>query len=356
MEGLGWYTHEIARRLVALRPDDEFFFLFDRPFDEQFVFAKNVQPLVVAPPARHPILWWWWFEQAVPRVLKKIGADVFFSPDSFCSLASDVRTVMTVHDLIPIHQPEQVPFVPRIFYQKFLPKYIRRADHLVTVSEFVKNDLAETLKIPSEKITAAPNGCRQIFQPISGKEKAAVRSEFSAGQPYFFYAGSIHPRKNLARLIRAFDIFKEKSGGSAVRLLVGGRFLQATPEVRLAFEKSKHRADIQFLGYLPDDVLAKLTAAALALTFVSLDEGFGLPILEAMRCDTPVLCSDRSSMPEVAGEAAFLVNPFSEEEIGEAMLLLFENENLRGKLVQAGRLQREKFSWDKSATKISELL
>lgn len=355
LEGLGWYTHEIVRRLVASHPDDEFFFLFDRPFDPQFIYGKNVVPLVVSPPARHPILWYLWFEMAVPRVLKKIKPDVFFSPDSFCSLKTDVPTVMTLHDIIPIHHPEQVPFFPRIFYQNFLKKYAQRADRLVVVSEFVKNDVAETLKIPLEKITVAPNGCREIFCPIPENEKAAVRSKFSAGQPYFFYAGSIHPRKNVARLILAFDLFKNRSN-SAMKLLIGGRFLQATPDVKLAFENAKHRADIHFLGYLNENDLAKLTAAAFALTYFSTDEGFGLPVLEAMNCDVPVLTSSVSSLPEVAGDAAILADPFSENEMADAMFSVFENENLRKNLIEKGRAQRQKFSWDLAAARVSDLL
>ena len=105
LEGFGWYTHEIARRLVARHPEDEFLFLFDRPFDPDFVYAANVRPQALFPPARHPLLWWWWFEQSVPQALHGWGADVFFSPDSYLSLRAKTPTVMTVHDLVPLHQP-----------------------------------------------------------------------------------------------------------------------------------------------------------------------------------------------------------------------------------------------------------
>lgn len=355
LEGLGWYTHEIAQRLVRLRPGDEFFFLFDRPFDPRFVYGPNVRPLVLFPPARHPVLWHAWFEWAVPRALRCIGADVFFSPDSFLSLAAKTRTVMTLHDIVPLHAPEQVPLAPRLFYQKFMPRYARRADQIVAISEFVKQDIVQTIGIQPARIQVVANGCRDGFAPISKAEKQAVRREFADGQAYFFYAGTVHPRKNLHRLIRAFDQFKNRTG-APVKLLIGGRFLFQTGEILEAWQTARHRDDVRFLGYLPDETLQKLTAAALALAYVSLAEGFGLPLLEAMHSEVPIVTSNVSALPEVAGDAAVLVNPLSENEISAALERLFLDEKLRQNLVVHGRSQREKFSWDTAAASIAQML
>ncbi len=358
LEGLGWYTREIALRMVQRHPETAFVLLFDRPVSPEIraeFSALNVQFKVLFPPARHPFLWWLWFEMAVPQALREVGADVFFSPDSFLSLRAKTRTVMTLHDVIPLRSPEQVPFWPRLFYQKYLPKYARRADQLVAISEFTKKEIMETCGVGEGKIAVVPNGCRAGFAPISGEEKQRVRAEFAGGQPYFFYAGTMHPRKNLARLIRAFDAFKTKTAAPA-KLLLAGRFLAKTGEITAAWQSAQHRADIQFLGYLHDETLQKLTAAALAVTYVSEAEGFGLPVLEAMHAEVPVLTSNVSALPEVAGEAALLVNPFSENEIAAGLERLFFEEDLRRELVERGRSRREFFSWDLAAERIYNLL
>lgn len=351
LEGFGWYTHEIMRRMVLQHPEDEFIFLFDRPFDPRFVYASNVRPLRIPPPARHPILFRIWFDWMLPRMFRKEKPDVFFSPDSMCSLRSDIPTLMTCHDLVPLHFPEQIASRHRRFLQSFLPRYLRRADHVLTVSEYVKQDIAGTCGVPSDKITAVYNGCREVFRPIQEAEKQGVREKFSEGKHYFFYTGAIHPRKNIPRLIRAFDRFRQETG-APVLLLLAGRFAWQTGEVRTAYESATHHDAIRFLGYVEDADLADLMASALALTYISLSEGFGLPVLEAMYCDTPVLAAGTSCLPEIAGEAALFVDPLSEDSIVAGMKKMYSDPDFAADLVKKGRGQREKFSWDKAAAEV----
>ena len=355
LEGFGWYTHEIVRRMVLAHKEDEFIFLFDRPFDTRFVYAENVTPIVLAPQARFAPQFLAWFEWAVPGALKKLSAEVFFSPDSMCSLSTKVPTVMTCHDLVPLHLPEQVPLLHRHYLLHFLPKFLRRADHVLTVSEYVRNDIAQTSGIPLGKISTVYNGCRKGFVPLDEVEKESVRAKFSETKPYFFYAGAIHPRKNIPRLIRAFDLFKKKTAATQ-KLLLAGRFAWQTGEVRSAYELAKHRADIHFLGYVAEEDLPRLTASATALTYVSLSEGFGLPVLEAMYCDTPVLTANTSCLPEIAGDAALLVDPLSETDIAEGLEKLWGDRDFAQNLVRKGRIQRDKFSWDRAAEEVYDVL
>ncbi len=355
LEGFGWYTHEVVRRMVLRHPEDEFVFFFDRKFDPRFVYASNVMPIVLYPQARHPLLFRIWFEWAVPRALKKHQADVFFSPDSMCSLRSKVPTVMTCHDLVPLHFPEQVERRHRKFLLRFLPKWLHRADRVLTVSKFVKQDIETTCGIEPARVHAVYNGCRDDFMPLEAPEKLKVRNEYANGCPYFFFAGAIHPRKNVPRMIRAFDAFK-KNTGADVKLLLAGRFAWQTGEVRTAWEQSEHKGDIVFLGYVGETELPRLTAAALAMAYVSVSEGFGLPLVEAMACDTPVLSSNTSCLPEVAGEAALLVDPYSEQDIAAGMEALYRDPNLVRALVSKGRVQRKKFSWDQAAEQVYEIL
>lgn len=348
LEGLGWYTHELLQRMVAQHPEDEFVFFFDRPFDPAFVYADNVRPVVLFPPARHPVLWYAWFEWAVPQALERCGADVFFSPDSYLSLRAKTPTVLTVHDLIPLQHPEQVPWWARDYYRYFFPRYIRRAERLVAVSDFTKKTMVDLVGVAPEKVAVVYNGCREEFRPLPETEKQAVRDTFSGGQEYFFYTGAIHPRKNIPRLIRAFDQFKNATH-APVKLLLAGRFAWETGAVTAAVEQSSHRNDIVFLGYQSADNLPRLQAAALASVNVSLSEGFGLPVLESLYCDTPVLCSNTTALPEVAGDAAWYVNPKSEADIAAGLEKMYSDANLRADLVEKGRLQRQKFDWNKAA-------
>lgn len=355
LEGIGRYSYEISKRLVEQHPEDEFVFLFDREYSDDFVFGKNVIPVVLFPPARHPFLWYLWFEWTVPKALKKYRADVFFSPDGYLSLRTRVPTLMCIHDLAFVHFPDLISGVVSRFYHYFTPKYLRKAARIVTVSNFVKNDIQAKYHIPASKISVTPNAAQPEFRPLDADEKVQVKTRFSAGKDYFFFVGAVHPRKNVHRLIRAFDVFKKQTH-SDVQLLIAGRFAWQTGEVKDAFEASSFQSDIHFLGYVSEADLPGLMGSALAFVWVSLFEGFGIPLLEAMHADVPVITSSVSAMPEVAGDAALLVNPESCDEIATAMNSIYSNAELRINLVSKGRKQRDKFSWDASADLIYDLL
>lgn len=355
MEGLGWHNYELCRELVRQHPEDEFLFLFDRPFDRDFLFAENVQGVFLPPPARRPLLWYLWFEWAIPAYFRYWRPDVFFSPDGYCSLRTPVPTLLLVHDIAYRHYPEQIPDWGLRYYEKYIPKFMARADHICAISEFGKQDLLAHFDLPPDKISVAPNALRGDFAPIPAERQAQVRQQYVGGEPYFFYLGAVHPRKNIARLIRAFDQFKQATG-APVQLLIGGRLAWQTGGIRAAYESAVHRADICLLGYVDEAELPALLGSALALCYVSLFEGFGLPILEALHAEVPVITSKRSSMPEVAGAAALLVDPESVAAIAAAMRRVWVEAPLRQQLLAAGRVQREKFSWEATAEKVYEQL
>lgn len=345
LEGIGWFTYEVVKRLVRRHPEHDFFFLFDRPYHDDFIFSDNVTPLIVSPPARHPVLFYTWFEWSVPKVLKQHKVDFFISTDNFCSLRTKVPTILVVHDIAFKHFPSQVRSRDLRYYNYFMPKYLKRAEQILTVSQYTKEDMVKTFQVAPEKITVACNGVRSAFQPISSEKQAKVRLTYANGQPYFFYIGSVNPRKNVARLIQAFDQFKSQTT-SQMKLLIAGRMGWRTSAVTEAYKHSKYKADITFLGYVADEQLPLLMGSAFALTYVSLFEGFGVPLLEAMHAEVPIITSNVSSMPEVVGEAALLVDPDSVNEISVAMQQIYEDAQLRSKLVEKGKSQRNQFSWD----------
>jgi glycosyltransferase involved in cell wall biosynthesis len=355
LEGIGRFTHEVARRLVARRPQDEFLFLFDRPFSEEFCYSAQVTPLVVPPPSRHPVLWYLWFEWAVPFTLNKHQADLFLSMDNYCSLRARQPTVMVTHDIAHVHYPQQIPALVRHYYNYYVPRYLERAEQIVTVSEFCRQDIHQYYHTALSKIGVSCNAAAPHFKPLSAPEIASTRQEYSQGQAYFFYLGAVHPRKNIARLIAAFDQFKKETA-APVKLLIGGRFAWQTGDMQSAYTQATHKEDILFLGYLADEDLPRLIGAALALTYVSLFEGFGVPLLEAMKAGVPVLTSSVSSMPEVAGEAALLVNPKNTEAIANGLLRLYKEDKLREDLIEKGFAQNEQYNWELATDAVEEAM
>jgi len=312
-----------------------------------------VTPVVLFPPARHPFLFYAWFEWSVARALKKYQADLFISTDGFLCLNTKVPTLLVIHDIAHVHFSNQVKYLEQRYYNYFMPKFAQKAARIATVSSYSKSDIHQQYQIPNNQIDVVYNGARQDFQPLALSQQASIKNKYADGQDYFFYVGAVHPRKNVHRLITAFDQFKAATQ-SPLKLLIGGRWAWQTGVVQAAYEAATYKKDIKFLGYLPDEEVPLLMASAFAFTYVSNFEGFGIPILEALYCEVPVITSTASSMPEVAGEAGLLVNPNEVSSIVLAMTELFENKQLRADLSAKAQLQRQKFSWDLTTKRLED--
>jgi glycosyltransferase involved in cell wall biosynthesis len=348
LEGIGWFEFETLSHIVKQHPEHDFYFIFDRPFDATFVFAPNVKPIIAPPQARHPLLYFIWFELVIPRVLQKIGADVFLSPDGYLSLRSKIRQVTVMHDLNFEHYPKDLPRSEGWYYRKFFPKYAEKANRIATVSEFSKSDIIKHYHIDDEKIDVVYNGVNEIFQPVPESEKQQTKEKYTHGCAYFICVGSVQPRKNIVSLLTAFELFKT-AGSSNTKLLIVGQKKWWTSEMQLLLKQMNHHQDILFTGRVETEVLHLLIGSALALTYVSYHEGFGIPILEAFCCDTPVITSAITSMPEVAGDSALLIDPFSPTSIADAMKRIYEEVDLRNTLIIRGRERRELYSWQITA-------
>ncbi len=351
LDGIGRFADETLRIITSNHPEHQFYFYFDRQPDAQFIYNSNITPVVLQPPARHPFLFLAWFEASLPLHFRRVKPDVFLSPDGFLSLTTEVKSVAVIHDLNFEHFPDDIPFLVRKYYSTMFPRFARKAKRIATVSEYSKSDIEKTYHIDPAKIDVVYNGAGKIFKPLTSVEQQVTRRKFSQEKEYFFFIGTLHPRKNLVNLFRAFDEFK-KSNSSGIKLVLAGARMWWTDEIRLAYESMEHRDDVIFTGRVSDQELAALMASALALTYVSYFEGFGIPILEAFHCDTPVITSNVTSMPEVAGNAAILADPFSVTSIAGAMQKIASDPDYRTKLIKAGKEQREKFSWERTAEKL----
>lgn len=344
MEGFGWYTFEVTKRLVEQHPEHEFIFFFDRPYDQRFVFGPNVTPVVLNPPARHPILFYIWFEWSVRRALKKYRCDVFFSPDGYLSLGSTVPQVGVIHDLNFEHYPQDIPWQPRLYLRRFFPKFARKAARIVTVSAYSKNDICTTYNIPEEKVIVGWNGASDVFQPLDPEQILSVRHTYTNGKPYFVFVGSLHPRKNVGRLLQAFTAFCQQH--DAIDLLVVGENLWKNKTLQLPDMEESVRSRIHFTGHVKQETLVQLVGAAYCLAYVPYFEGFGIPLVEAMKCGIPIVSGNKTSLPEVAGNAALYCDPFDPESITQALLKIATDEKTYQELRKNAIQRAPIFSWN----------
>ena len=348
LEGIGIFSRETLSRITKAHPEHQFYFLFDRDYDESFVFSDNVTPLVAHPQARHPYLWYLFFEYGIPLKLRQIKPDIFVSTDGWIPTRLKIPTVNVIHDLNFKHHPEFVPPVVRRYYDRFFPKFARNATRLATVSQFSCDDIHQCYQVPTDRIDVVYNGANSAYKPYTEEQQKLIKQQYTDGCDYFLFVGLIHKRKNLDNIFKAFDMFKERTH-SPMKLAVVGDKKWWAGEIEDTYLAMRHRGDVVMLGRQQIDVLSALTAAATALVYASLFEGFGQPIVDAFNAHTPVITSDISSMPEIAGDAALLVNPYHAEEIAEAMFQLYDSPELRKQLIEKGIAREDLFTWERSA-------
>jgi glycosyltransferase involved in cell wall biosynthesis len=350
LEGMGYYTQEIFKRIVQQHPEHEFIFIFDRPYDSRFVYGKNVTPVIAGPPARHPVLWKWWYDVKVPAILKKYKADVFVSCDGFCSLRTKVPQYIVVHDLAFLHYPAFIRRSHLFYYKRYTPAFLKKAKQVITVSEFSKTDIISSYKIAEDKIDVVYNGVKDSFHPLNYPDTEAIQQKYTEGKNYFVYAGSIHPRKNLTNLLKAFSIFKKRQK-SNWKLVLTGRLAWKYDRFIESLKSYKYRDDVVMTGYVEETELAKIIGAAYAMIYPSVWEGFGVPVIEAMKCNVPVITSVNSSMQEIAGDGALYFDPADHADMAEKIMTIYKDERLKAQLIEKGKKAIEVFDWDKSAEK-----
>jgi len=348
LEGIGWFTLETLKRITRNHPEHEFIFIFDRPYNKDYIFSDNVIPVVIGPQARHPILFYIWFDYQIPKILKKYEVDLFLSPDGYLSLRTQIPQLGVIHDINFVHRPDDLPWLIAKYYNYFFPRFAKVAKRIATVSFYSKEDITRSFNVDYDKIDVVYDGINQIFKPITEEEKKGVREKFSRGKEYFLFVGALHPRKNICGLLKAFDAFKSVNGNDLKLVVVGGQ-MHKTGEIFETYENMRNKNDVVFTGRVTTEDLHHIFGAALALTFVPFFEGFGIPIIEAMSAGIPVICSNTTSIPEVGGNAVLYADPLKIDQITNAMIRISEDEELRENLIAMGFVQKNKFSWDETA-------
>jgi glycosyltransferase involved in cell wall biosynthesis len=292
----------------------------------------------------------------IPMTLRREHIDLFHEPHYVLPPLIHCRSVVTIHDCIHLMFPQYLPNRLAYAYARgAIWAAVRRSDRILTVSETSKSDILRRFNVPADKITVIYNAIDDRLRiPPTEEAVARVRERYQLDHPFVLYVGNIKPHKNLERLIDAFDRLR-RSGLDHLTLLILGDEITKYQGLRRAVHQHKLHKHVRFLGFVPIETLAVLYRLAAAFVFPSLYEGFGLPPLEAMACGTPVVTSNASSMPEVVGEAAFLVDPYDAESIADGMRQVLTDASLRATLVERGFERAKMYSWEQSVRRVREI-
>ncbi len=345
--GIGRYVTSLARGLMRLdeRPDVQ---LLVDPGAQPGRLQLPPLPTLACPASPFSLRQQW----VVPRALRQSQAHVYHSPYYLMPYRPGMPSVLTCHDIIPLLFPSCFTAWQRLVFRLAHVLALHAATVVLAVSHATRNDLLCHLRITSTKIVVIPQAADARFQPQPLIEIERVRQVYGLPSRYVLYVGSNKPHKNLVRLVQAWAATAPRFPD--VHLVVAGPWDVRYPQARQAAEALDIRDRILFLGPVADDDLPALYGGAHCFVFPSLYEGFGLPVLEAMACGTPVACSDVASLPEVAGDAALMFDPHRVECIGAALTQLLRDSDLRGDLAMRGRQRAMSFSWECTAAATAE--
>ncbi len=340
--GIHIYTRELIRALVQL-PDPHRWIIV-RPEAKGDIAGVEEIVVPILPIPGHQSLRM--FVQ-IPYLLRKAKVDVVIEPGHFgpFNLPKSIRRITVIHDLTPLLFPEMHTFHGQLLQKIFLPGILRRADHILVNSAYTHSDLVKFFPFCKDKTTVTLLGKEAHFQPDIRPD---ILKKYGIEPPYFLYTGTIEPRKNLQTLLKAFDLFKKKSG-LPHQLVWVGKSGWKNKEIFESIEQSAFRQAIVQTGYVPGTELPALYSQAEAFVYPSLYEGFGLPVLEAMACGQPVISSNVSSLPEVGGEAALYIDPKDHEALANHLLRLAQDPGFRKAKAEASLLQAAKFGWEETA-------
>jgi glycosyltransferase involved in cell wall biosynthesis len=350
--GIGTYIRNLLRQLSRLDPHTEFVVLC-RPEDAAGISAlgQNLRP-VAETAANYSVA-----EQLkVPLRLKREGVKLFHAPHYVLPPLVRCPSVVTIHDCIHLMFPQYLPNRVALGYARAsITGAARRATRVLTVSESSKRDILRFVDIKPDKIDVIYNAYDERFSVEPREEDVArVRERYQLQDAFILYAGNVKPHKNLERLIEAFPLVRRR-GLDHLKLVVIGDDVSKYAGLRRAVHQHQLHKYVRFLGYMPGETLAVMYRLASVFVFPSLYEGFGLPPLEAMASGTPVVTSNVSSLPEVAGNAALLVDPLDPAAIADGIYRVLNEPDLRRNLRERGLARARQFSWEASVRRVREI-
>lgn len=342
--GIGRVTEQLAIALDAeIGANDELWMLTNGTAPAGMRAVPPVGPL------RPTSLW---LQAAVPRAARRDGFDLFHFTNSTAPVFASAPYVVTIHDLSLVRHPETHPLRRRAIQRTLLGRTARGARRVIAVSEATARDVVDLLGVPRERVAVTPLASAAGFRPVVDAERlGAVRARYGLEGPVVLYVGNVEPRKNLVRLVDAF----ERVGAAGTTLAIAGGLAWMSGEVERRVAGYRGPGRVRLLGYVADEDLPALYSVATVAAYVSIWEGFGLPVLEAMACGTPVVGSRVPAIEEVAGGAARLVDPYSVEEIAGGLAAVLSSGAERARLSAAGLARAAEFSWQETARRTLEV-
>jgi glycosyltransferase involved in cell wall biosynthesis len=350
--GIGTYVRNLVHWLSRL-DDDWTYLLICHPDDVEQLRALGPRFQPVAERAGNYSL----REQlSVPLALMRNRVDLFHAPHYVVSPLTRCPFVVTIHDCIHLRFPQYLPNQMAYHYARtMLRSSARRSRRVLTVSQASKQDIVQLLQVPEAKVEVIPNALdERLATPPTPEDIARVRERYQLQAPFILYTGNIKPHKNVDRLIEAYAVLRRR-GVTEAKLLIIGDDISKYPNLRRLVHRHQIHPHVRFLGFVSDDMLAILYRLATVFVFPSLYEGFGLPPLEAMAAGTPVITSNVSSLPEVVGDAAILIDPLDVDALAGAMARVIGDPSLRASLVARGHERVKAFSWERSVTRIRDV-
>ncbi len=343
--GVGNYVFELMRAFASLDVDHRFFLVVHRDsslnelnLDERFSLVESAFSH-----ESHP-LGDLWEEFVLPRCAEERRADIIHGPAFLIpNRRIDVAKVSTVHDLVAFSHPETIPRKYALYMRWLIKRAVRESRRVITVSESVRGELCERLGANPDRVDCIHHGVADRFHPPDEAEVERVRRAHGLDSPYLLFVGNLEPRKNLPGLLAAFRLVRERHPGP-LELLVAGKVGWLSGPLLAELEAEDLRGFIRTTGFVEPADLPALYRGSEAFVFPTFWEGFGLPVLEAMAAGTPVVTSDRSSLPEVAGNAAVLVDPHSPDSIAEGVFEAIEDPDRRAELIRRGRRRAAEFT------------
>ena len=344
--GIGTYIENLISQFSRLDSENQYILFFrSQDIKELPPLGKNFHP-VVDSSGNYSLR----EHLSLPRKAKRLILDLYFSPHYVLPLFTPCRAIVTIHDVIHLLFPENLPRKGAYYYARFMiGRALAKAEKVVAVSRHSRADIQRLFPGYATRIEVIHNGIDPHFlrQP-SEDELLRVKGKFQIDHPFILFVGNLKPHKNLTNLLKAFSLLRGRRERD-LNLVIVGVERDKSPQLRETIDRLSLHQAVRFLGYVDKDELCCLYHLAELLAFPSFYEGFGLPPLEAMACGTPVLASQLSSLPEVLGDAALMVNPYQVEEIAEGIQQLIENAPLRKELIRRGLQQVKRYSWEEAA-------
>ncbi len=341
--GIASYISHLLPELAGIDSDTDYLILRSRMDPTEREAGGNFRRAAVWTPCHHRLERW-----TLGIEVSRLWLDLLHSPDFIPPAFGARRFVVTIHDLNFLYYPQFLTRESRRYYNRQIEWAVRRADHILADSEATRTDLVTLLNVPPEKVTTVHLAADPAFRPLPAVQVAATLSRYGLDRGYLLFVGTLEPRKNLPGLLMAYRILLDRKEADVPLVLVGGRGW-LYEEIFAQVERLRLADRVRFLHNVPNEDLPALYNGAVLLAAPSFYEGFGLPPLEAMACGTPVVVSDRGSLPEVVGDAGVQVEPDEPERIAEGMAMVLRDPALGASLREAGLVQAARFTWQETA-------